>query len=259
MADAPDLSRFRLSVLSAGLFMALCLIASGVATTIRGNGEFTFYFVVLLGLAVVVALIHLKVNFSAPLMWCLAIWAALHMAGGLVPVPQGWPIHGDQRVLYSWWLWPADGHAFNAAPGGVAGGGWSDMGGWLKYDHVIHAYGFAVTTWACWHGLRASILGSGVRGLGSSQNPRHPKPADNQVADQTPSPGPQTRVKPTLGRLLLCAAAGMGFGALNEVVEFAATLMGPTNVGGYVNTGYDLVANLAGCVIAAAAIYVFDR
>ena len=44
---------------------------------------------------------------------------------------------------------------------------------------------------------------------------------------------------------MLCAAAGSGFGALNEVVEFIAVLTIPeTNVGGYENTGWDLVANL---------------
>ncbi|MFV1996026.1 MAG: hypothetical protein ACC661_11380 [Verrucomicrobiales bacterium] len=48
----------------------------------------------------------------------------------------------------------------------------------------------------------------------------------------------------------------MGFGALNEVVEFVATLTLPnTNVGGYVNTGWDLVANLLGCALAALIIY----
>lgn len=48
---------------------------------------------------------------------------------------------------------------------------------------------------------------------------------------------------------------GMGFGALNEVVEFIATITLPsTNVGGYVNTGWDLVFNLFGCVAAAAMI-----
>jgi hypothetical protein len=47
----------------------------------------------------------------------------------------------------------------------------------------------------------------------------------------------------------------MGFGALNEVIEFIAVLTIPnTNVGGYVNTGFDLVSNLVGCVIAAALI-----
>jgi hypothetical protein len=47
----------------------------------------------------------------------------------------------------------------------------------------------------------------------------------------------------------------MGFGALNEVIEFAATLTMPhTNVGGYVNTGWDLVSNLVGCALAAVII-----
>jgi len=57
------------------------------------------------------------------------------------------------------------------------------------------------------------------------------------------------------GLLVLCAAAGMGFGALNEVIEFAATILVPeTNVGGYMNTGWDLVSNLVGCVLAAVII-----
>jgi hypothetical protein len=60
---------------------------------------------------------------------------------------------------------------------------------------------------------------------------------------------------PTWGLMVLCAAAGMGFGAMNEVIEFAATILVPqTNVGGYMNTGWDLVANLVGCAVAAVAI-----
>jgi hypothetical protein len=36
---------------------------------------------------------------------------------------------------------------------------------------------------------------------------------------------------------------------------FAAVLLVPeTNVGGYINTGWDLVANLAGCIFAAVLI-----
>lgn len=47
----------------------------------------------------------------------------------------------------------------------------------------------------------------------------------------------------------------MGFGALNEVVEFCATLLVPdTNVGDYANTGWDLVSNFAGTLLAAGAI-----
>ena len=40
----------------------------------------------------------------------------------------------------------------------------------------------------------------------------------------------------------------------NEIVEFLATTLGPTNVGGYVNTSYDLIANAAGALIAVAVI-----
>jgi hypothetical protein len=67
----------------------------------------------------------------------------------------------------------------------------------------------------------------------------------------------QASAAPTLGHLTICAAAGMGFGALNEVVEFVATLLVPeTNVGGYENTGWDLVSNLVGVLLAAIAIRI---
>ena len=46
-----------------------------------------------------------------------------------------------------------------------------------------------------------------------------------------------------------------GVGAANEIVEFIATISLPnTNVGGYENTGWDLVANFVGCIIAAVMI-----
>ncbi len=110
------------------------------------------------------------------------------MAGGIVPVPESWPIEGDVRVLYSWWIVPDR----------------------LKYDQVVHAYGFGVTTFVCWQGLQAILRDC--------------------------SSGPQP---PTLGMLTLCVAAAMGGGgALNEVIEFAVTrIMAETNVGDYTNTG----------------------
>lgn len=90
--------------------------------------------------------------------------------------------------------------------------------GLLKYDQLTHAYGFGVATVACWQGLEAAI---------------------NKRLFMTP------------GLAVLMVCAGMGLGALNEVVEFIATLTMPeTNVGGYRNTGFDLIANLVGCVIA---------
>jgi hypothetical protein len=51
----------------------------------------------------------------------------------------------------------------------------------------------------------------------------------------------------------------MGVGAANEVVEFLATRVLPeTNVGGYENTGWDLVSNTVGCLIAAVLIHARD-
>jgi uncharacterized membrane protein YjdF len=45
--------------------------------------------------------------------------------------------------------------------------------------------------------------------------------------------------------------AAMGVGAFNEVIEFAAThLLSATQVGGYQNTGRDLVANMLGGAVA---------
>jgi hypothetical protein len=47
----------------------------------------------------------------------------------------------------------------------------------------------------------------------------------------------------------------MGFGALNEVIEFFAVLILPkTNVGDYENTGWDLFANLVGAIVTALII-----
>jgi hypothetical protein len=190
-------------IVAAAIFTALYMSAAVIAAVTTGNGEFIFYIVVMCVLIALVAATHRRAHLTAPLLWLLTIWGALHMAGGLIPVPESWPINGDIRVLYSWWLIP----------------------GLLKYDHVVHAYGFGTTTWLCWQGWRGSV----------------------------------GHIEPTAGRMILVAAAGLGFGALNEVVEFAATLMADTNVGGYVNTGWDLVANTVGATVAAVAIYIFDR
>ena len=47
----------------------------------------------------------------------------------------------------------------------------------------------------------------------------------------------------------------MGFGGLNEVIEFFLTLTLPeTNIGGYINTGWDLVSNLVGVIAACVLI-----
>jgi hypothetical protein len=188
------------------VFTALYLLASVCGAILTGNREFVFYLVVMLLLILGMVVVHRRVGFSRGVLWALSVWGLAHMAGGLVPVPASWAIDGGQFVLYSVWIIPER----------------------LKYDQLVHAYGFGTTTVVCWQGLQFIV---------------RPQSAGH-------------RVQPTLGMLTLCAAASVGFGACNEVVEFVAKLTIPnTNVGGYENTGWDLVANLVGAVAASAIIW----
>jgi len=86
----------------------------------------------------------------------------------------------------------------------------------------VHAIGFGVAAIACWESLVAI----------------------NPTVALTP------------GTAVLVALMGMGVGAANEVVEFAASHLFASNVGGYENTGWDLVANLLGCTVAATVLFV---
>jgi len=59
---------------------------------------------------------------------------------------------------------------------------------------------------------------------------------------------------------IVVVMAGIGAGALNEIIEFFATLIIPdTGVGSYENTALDLVANLIGAVGAMAYIVVKEK
>lgn len=97
---------------------------------------------------------------------------------------------------------------------------------WLpKYDQATHAFGFAVATLVCWECLRGAL----------------------QRRDAS--------TRPTTGLAIACVLMAIGLGALNEVIEFVAVLTMPdTNVGGYTNTGWDLVSNLVGA--AAMGVYI---
>lgn len=187
--------------------LAYLLIAS-VAALMFKNHEFVFYLAVMCVLIIVVASVHWSVRFHIWALWGLSIWGLAHMAGGLVRVPQSWPIKGESFVLYNLWLIP----------------------GVVKYDQLVHVFGFGLITWISWQGIQKAFARHGIRPT------------------------------PTFGLLTLCVASGMGFGAANEIVEFVATLVLPnTNVGGYENTGWDLVANFVGSLLAAILISVFDR
>jgi len=187
------------SIRNVALFTAFYLTVATVFAFRLQNWEFVFYIIVVLAAAAFVAWLHTRITLSPGVLWALSIWGLMHMIGGLVPLPAGWPFNGDKAVFYSLWLIP----------------------NYLKYDQIVHAYGFGVGTWVSWQVLRSFL----------------PKSF------------------PPRGILTICILSGMGLGALNEIVEFVAVLLIPnTNVGGYENTGWDLVANFAGCVIAALII-----
>jgi uncharacterized membrane protein len=189
----------RASIVPVAVFYALYMLAAVAMAFATQNMEFLIYIVVMLILGVIIYVLHRKVGFSKGVLWGLGVWGLLHMIGGLIEVPEGWPVNGTQNVFYSWWIIP----------------------GFLKYDMVIHAYGFGMATWATWQGA-GTIL-------------------DKKL--------------PTTGALALCILAGMGLGAANEIIEFVTSLLVPeTNVGGYLNTGWDLISNFIGCMAAATII-----
>jgi hypothetical protein len=194
--------RYTPAVLAALAFTLAYTAAAGIGVVVTGDREFMVYLGVMAAAIAVVAGLHHRVGFSPALVWGLTLLGALHMAGGLVRAPEGWPVDG-RRVLYNLWLVPAR----------------------LRFDQVVHFYGAAVGTWACWQCLRA--------GVGLS--------------------------RPAAGSVTLCALAGLGLGAVNEIAEFLTTrVVSDNNVGGFENTGWDLVANLAGATLAGLLIWACD-
>jgi len=89
---------------------------------------------------------------------------------------------------------------------------------WGHFDNVVHAIGFGTSGIAVWEATRSWLPAEAG----------HP-----------------------LGTAIVVCLLGQGVGAFNEVIEFWSThLLAETNVGGYENTGRDLVANLLGSVVA---------
>lgn len=92
----------------------------------------------------------------------------------------------------------------------------------FRYDQFVHIIGFGVATLLMFHLLRPLLR-------------------------------PDLRHWTALS--IVVTMAGLGVGALNEIVEFIATLLVPeTGVGGYVNTALDLVADLVGAILALVLI-----
>ena len=170
----------------------------------RENSEFLIYVGVLIFFMILVLATNRKLKYTNGLLWGLSIWAFAHMAGGGIMI-------GD-KTLYGTMLIPIVGEPYNI----------------LKYDQLVHAYGFGFSTFAIWHLLKPML---------------------------------KTKMRRrwiSLSIVLVMAATGLG--ALNEVIEFVATVVTPeTGVGGYENTALDLVANLIGAIIAMLIILKIEK
>ena len=159
-----------------------------------GNYEFIIYLITMVALILLIGMSLRKAEYPTLMLWALSFWGLAHMAGGGLPV-------GD-TVLYNLTLVPIIETERLVI---------------LKYDQLVHAYGFGVTAWV----LHYLLI-------------RHfPHARDTWTA------------------LIYPGLAAMGLGAVNEMIEFSAVLAVPdTNVGGYFNTSLDLCFNALGASIA---------
>jgi len=105
---------------------------------------------------------------------------------------------------------------------------------YLQYDHFAHAYVSFVIVFACWFMLAAPHADGG--------NPLRPPAVGGRRGEL----------------VLLAVGAALGLGALNEMVEFIATLAHHgAHAGGYWNTGWDLIANFTGATAAGLVLARF--
>ena len=157
------------------------------------NHEFLIYVVVILVVTGLITVTFSRVRYAFVCLVGLAIWAVLHLAGGGIRI--------NDDVLYGLILIPI-----------------SEKYSILRYDQVVHAFGFGVATLVIYQ-LLANLL------------------------------PPKDMKRFSIG--LVIVMAGCGLGALNENIEFILTVFLPqTGVGGYENTSLDLCSNLFGAVCA---------
>ena len=97
----------------------------------------------------------------------------------------------------------------------------------FRYDQFVHIVGFAAATVTMFYVLKPLL-----------------RPDLNRF----------------LGLYFIVIMAGLGVGALNEIVEFFTGVIVPeSGVGGYLNTSLDLVADLIGAIIAMVIVRFAER
>jgi uncharacterized membrane protein YjdF len=188
------LSRHELPILVVNLVYISAFTAVALRRT---NHEFVLYAGVIIAACVLIVGGQRRLRFDRTILWGLTFWGLAHMAGGNLAVGDG--------ILYEVLLIPISEGLYI-----------------LRYDQVVHTFGFGVTTLVCHHLLRPYL--------------RHPVERWGTLA-------------------VLIVLMGSGVGAMNEIIEFFAVLTVPeTGVGGYENTLLDLCFNLLGGILAVTWI-----
>jgi uncharacterized membrane protein YjdF len=173
------------------------LIAFGTSFLLKRNYEFIIYVGVIVVCLALIVVSFFKITYSYATLTGLTIWSMMHMAGGgiyingvrlydiiLIPLSQTYPI--------------------------------------LRYDQVVHIFGFAVATLMMFDLLRPLL----------KENLQH-----------------------FIALSVVVMMAGLGVGAFNEIVEaLVAAIVPQAGVGGYVNTALDLIADLIGAILAMVFI-----
>jgi hypothetical protein len=147
---------------------------------------------------VVVGAIDARIGLTRAVIWALAVWAIGHLAGGMLPGA------GPSPILYNTWLIePA-----------------------LKFDQLVHCWGFGTATAVCWQVLQARLAPDAPIG----------------------------------GALTMAVLMGLGVGAANEIVEFLSVGGLPDEkVGDFANVGWDLVYDLTGGIVYALWVGISAR
>ncbi|MFH1371081.1 MAG: DUF2238 domain-containing protein [Planctomycetota bacterium] len=183
------------------LVINLCLlVAFGTAFLLRKNYEFIIYVGVIIVCLALIAATFFKVRYSIPTLIGLTVWSAMHLAGGSV--------HINGTLLYEIILVPL-----------------SQKYPILRYDQLVHTWGFAVATLTMFDLLRPLLI-------------------------------PMKSGQHFVALSIVVIMAGLGVGAFNEIVEaLVAATVPESGVGDYVNTALDLIADLIGAILAMIFIY----
>lgn len=176
------------------------VVGFGIVFLQKANYEFIIYVGVILAAMGAIGASLRKVDYPLAALVGLTVWAGLHMAGGGIMVGEG--------RLYDVILIPL-----------------SDTWPILRYDQVVHAWGFGAATLVMFAVLRCMV----------------PEPSWHPIAMP-----------------VILLMAGLGIGAMNETLEFlVSTIVPSSGVGGYINTSLDLCFNTLGA--AGGVVYAQVR